>query len=296
MGDDDVELEDDDRSVNSELARAAEQTAKLAEDKEVHHFVIVLDTWRGKNSWTRAIQRAKKLSCCVCQKNDDVPGVLSFPVQCSAAAACTNTTNKGRQQGNKRARAEKTDNCPAVMHVGCAIWNPNLSQTSDRQLSQRQQQVFFFPGKPGTTESEPVANIYCSHHAQEVVDLENKYQQSIPTAKSRLLDKPSSESVDETQPVASSSPSSLSSLPANPAHGSQRIQQSALITKRDPNSSRGLVVEWAPPIQPGGIETTRVVHDWSKLVVGKDYDDEYWDNQVQWDLEATVDPKDIIDN
>ena len=340
-GDDDVELEEDDRSINSELAQAVmeDSNGNDEDDKEVHHFVIVLDTWRGKNTWTRAIQKAKRNHiCCICEKDDDRPGVLSFAVQCSASVA----TGVAKQMKRARNQQEKQERCSAVMHVGCAIWdnrrNENTSNDNDNttrttiQRRKRRRQVFFFPGKPGTFESEPMANIYCAAHADDIAELEDKDQQQHQKKEPIAANDSEEEKTNSAYPLLNELQVEWSPQQRSPSsedgmqHGwspppddppmfdtedeedeledemeeedmeedeetlSKRVQRSDLLVKASAeNETNGeLVVKMGSPIR------CRESRDWSRLLVGQSYDEDFWERR-EWDFEEPVDPDDIYD-
>ncbi|GKY91367.1 hypothetical protein MPSEU_000108900 [Mayamaea pseudoterrestris] len=165
MGDDDVEVENDERSVNFELTQALQETPE-EHDVGVHHFVVVLPTWRGENQWTKAIRASKKLPpCYICHKIDDRPDIVRFPVQCSA--------NEPEEYAGKKLHKDK-DICTSVVHVGCAIWH--RGPTGNWPMYR---QVYFYPGRP-SHKTRLVADIYCFQHAKDLAPLESSSFRRFP--------------------------------------------------------------------------------------------------------------------
>mmetsp|Transcript_12256 Transcript_12256/g.27210 ORF Transcript_12256/g.27210 Transcript_12256/m.27210 type:complete len:406 (+) Transcript_12256:192-1409(+) len=112
------------------------------------------------------ILNARRGVCFICNKKDNIHGVLRIPVECSAGSK-----NEPQQLLKDRENADEI--CTKPMHVGCAMWGLN-----SRGEPARYRRVFYYPGLPAQT-NESTANdlkpglvdnkvaCYCNKHAKQ---------------------------------------------------------------------------------------------------------------------------------
>ena len=156
-------------------------TPKSVEDDEVKAvstaYFVIGGKETGKDAdWAketrRSVLNARKDMCFICEKRDNVHGVLRIPVECSAGS-------KNEPQSLIDYREKPDEICTKPMHVGCAQWGPSKKGGEPAKF----RRVFYYPGLPAQTEGstddlikagfldEQVA-CYCNKHAKQI-----KYEQ-----------------------------------------------------------------------------------------------------------------------
>lgn len=276
-GEDDVEIENDDRSVNSALARALEQIPD-EDDVGIHHFVVVLPTWRGENSWTKIIDASKVyLRCYICRKKDNQVGTLRFPVQCSA-----NESNNDAVKGIHRSKGV----CTEAMHVGCAMWWRNSAGEWPAY-----RQVYFFPG---SDERSPLVDLYCWSHAKDLSNCQDasKIGATIlrfPTACSKF---PKRKKPRETIELSNKTIGNVSPCESTVFEPSKKlVRKSLLVTCKESSSAKGGVF-----VNIGSPISGLAEKDWSCLFVGQQYQPELLDDLLKWDSIEPVHRNDVFDD
>lgn len=129
-------------------------------------YFVIGGKERGKDEeWakqTRAnILNARKDRCVICNKKDNIHGILRIPVECSAGS-------KYEPHQLMERRAEKDAICRKAVHVGCARWGLNA-----RKEEAKFRRVYYHPGLEVGTESngekaKVAVACYCNKHAKEV--------------------------------------------------------------------------------------------------------------------------------
>lgn len=128
---------------------------------ETHHFVECgkVNGQHTRYSWDIKKKQAE-LICSVCGVKDDRKGSLRFALQCTAG---------DEDEFFFEDHPEISAPCTVAIHVGCAMWGEGSSS---------HRRVYFYPGEQPDADdevySDPVAEFYCSAHAQDIGSKEKK--------------------------------------------------------------------------------------------------------------------------
>ena len=170
-------------------AEGGENTAAIsaAEDGEITAvstaYFVIGGKETGKDAdWAKEtrsnILNARRGVCFICNKKDNIHGVLRIPVECSAGSK-----NEPQQLIDDRKNADEI--CTKPMHVGCARWG-----LTSRGEPARYRRVFYYPGLPAQT-NESTTNAlksglldnkvacYCNKHAKQLKegqDIRKRYE------------------------------------------------------------------------------------------------------------------------
>jgi hypothetical protein len=121
-------------------------------DNSLHHYVYCSKTVTNN----KALQEQKSLKCYMCGKVDMSSEILCIAVQCNAGSV-----DEYPKFQNCHTEMGLTW-CTQAMHVGCVAW----AKHGNHHV--RKSHTFFHPGSD-VTKQEPMADVYCSAHADDVL-------------------------------------------------------------------------------------------------------------------------------